>query len=791
MLGIGLMLLIAIGFFYPMLFGDQVTFYRDYNLITYPIRHFLGQMLQQGVIPYWVPHAHGGMPFMATFHPGVFYPPSVLFFLEDTTYALNLFYVLHYMVLGVFTFLLARAWGISFASSLCCGIMAMLSGFIFAATLVSNFFISAVWLPAVFWMFHRYWTRKRTGYFVGLVLAIATQTLASCPEINIMTMLLLYAHALYFLPRSPGWAGIARLTTAMGIAVVLALGISALQLVPTAKMVKHSFRDGGLSFEAHSSWSLPPENLKTLLVSPDYQNFFETQLVSGKGPKEESSSSSDPSVSELSGSSIDHSSSVSLPKTKKRTGLLNTYYMGLVGMVFVLLGFWFRREKAIGFWMAVLLVGIFLALGKYNPVYKYIYSMVPFLDMFRYPDKYFYVSTFAIIFLTGYGLDFLIRGTRERSIKLFPVLALLIFLIGLCGWASWSEKGFNPEYSLALLGVFTISYLIFYYGKMKESAFVVMVIMIVLLDLSIKGTKLLPLIDRKYYDEKPVLLDTLNDSSGEYRIYSDKIDKKPEPYKYVNGPTPLAAIIGSKELLLPYTGMIYSVEHVNGWVGLALTLDNQELWLKVYVHSLPERRRRILKRSNVKYWIDRDTPLGYFQGYPVILPDRIKIFEDALPRAFLVPKMKIPEEGNHPLNVYYHESFNPLQEVILTEPVEFKESISFNGQVQKLDYSPNHVTVKTSQEGNGFLVLLDSHFPGWTVKVDGEERPILKANQFYRAVQLGPGKHTLEFDFFPEGFKTGLVISGVSLFLLILGVFILGNQKNKPSSLDNNSEVNV
>jgi len=141
-LGIGVLLLVAIGFFYPMLFGGKVIFYRDFNLITYPIRYFLGQTFNQGAIPFWVPHANGGMPFMAAFHPGVFYPPSLLFFLNDTTYALNLFYVLHFMVLGVFTYLLARSWDLSFVAALCCGVTGMLSGFALASTLLSNFFMA-------------------------------------------------------------------------------------------------------------------------------------------------------------------------------------------------------------------------------------------------------------------------------------------------------------------------------------------------------------------------------------------------------------------------------------------------------------------------------------------------------------------------------------------------------------------------------------------------------------------------------------------------------------------------
>ena len=214
--------------------------------------------------------------------------------------------------------------------------------------------------------------------------------------------------------------------------------------------------------------------------------------------------------------------------------------------------------------------------------------------------------------------------------------------------------------------------------------------------------------------------------------------------------------------------MVFGVEHVGGVPGLAMDIENHIIWYQYLIQSEPDRRRVILKRSNVKYWIDGDSPMLHAEGgFPVILPDRIKVLEDVLPRAFLVPKMKVPEEGQI-LSNYYDASFDPLNEVLLNEPVEFEESSHFKGDVKEVTYSPNYVTVKTSQEGNGFLVLMDTYLQGWTVKVDGRDQPILQAYGFYRAVQLGPGEHTLEFDYFPEGFKEGLIVSSIFLLILIV-----------------------
>ncbi|MEE8207321.1 MAG: hypothetical protein V3T82_10245, partial [Nitrospinaceae bacterium] len=343
-LGVVILLLVAAGFFYPMLFDGKVIFYRDYNLITYPFRYFLGQTFSQGAIPYWVPHANGGLPFMAAFHPGVFYPPSLLFLLDDTTYALNLFYVLHFMILGVSLYLLARCWGLSFIAALCCAITGMLSGFMVSSTLLSNFFISAVWLPVIFWLFHQYWVRKHIGYFIGLIAAIATQTLAACPEINIMTMLLLYAHSIYFLPRLPGVSGILRLTASQGLAVTLALGVCAFQLLPTAKLIKHSFRHSGLDYATHSQWSLDTNKLSTFVLSPDYRGFFNFRLQ--PDPVEGYNLNTQPK------SNVDLTGDSPVANKNKPplvSGFLHTVYMGLLGLIFVLLGFFFRREKAVGF----------------------------------------------------------------------------------------------------------------------------------------------------------------------------------------------------------------------------------------------------------------------------------------------------------------------------------------------------------------------------------------------------------------------------------------------------------
>lgn len=736
-LGVFLLFGIAAVFFYPMLFEGKVIFYRDFQFITYPIRYFLWQAYQQGAIPYWTTNTFGGAPFMSTLHPGVFYPPSVIFFINDPSLALNLYYVFHFLIMGIFIFLLSRKWDLSWLAASCCGVTGMLGGLIVASALTSNYFLSSVWLPLIFWLYYQYEENNRLSWFIGLVLAIFTQTLAACPEISVMTMLLLYLHAIVFTTKTRTKMEIIRITATLGLAVLFALGLSAFQLMPTVELLKHTFREGGLGYAVHTHWSLAPSKLTTLILTPGYDDYLTT------------------------GSLKDTAGYFS--------GLLHTLYMGIFGFLFICLGFLFRKDKAVGFWLVIFLFGVFFALGEYNPLYQYIYRWIPFLDLFRYPEKYLFVSSIAVIFLIGFGLDALVRATQTRQIKISRVLFFLILIFGATSMLALLNPSLEPEFPLILIIIFSVAYVLLYFGKLKKTGFAAFLFVMILSDLFIKDAHLLPLIDRNFYEEPPFLMDILSDSAGKYRTYTGRLDLKPEPRIYPPGPTRLARMRAAKQQLYPNLGMVYGVEHVGGVPGLALDIQNHIIWYQFLIQSEPDRRRVILKRSNVKYWIDGDSPMLHAEGKgPVILPNRVKILEDALPRAFLVPKMKVPE-GGRIFSKYYDTSFDPLNAVLLNEPVEFKESPHFKGDVKEVTYRPNHVTVKTSQEGNGFLVLMDTYLHGWTVKVDSRDQPILQAYGFYRAVQLGPGEHTLEFDYFPEGFKEGLIVTGLTPVLGLAG----------------------
>ena len=57
----------------------------------------------------------------------------------------------------------------------------------------------------------------------------------------------------------------------------------------------------------------------------------------------------------------------------------------------------------------------------------------------------------------------------------------------------------------------------------------------------------------------------------------------------------------------------------------------------------------------------------------------------------------------------------------------------------------------------GYLLLLDTYFPGWSATVNGEPAPILRADYNFRAVSLPAGRSTVCFSYRPESLPDWLV----------------------------------
>jgi O-antigen/teichoic acid export membrane protein len=187
-------------------------------------------------------------------------------------------------------------------------------------------------------------------------------------------------------------------------------------------------------------------------------------------------------------------------------------------------------------------------------------------------------------------------------------------------------------------------------------------------------------------------------------------------------------------------------------------------------------------------------------NYALVYDDEIRVYEnlDALPRAFVVPQ-RLDMPGAAPRTGWSDEfnlalrSLNPREAVILDGetnglgidlPPEAAQSPPAAPAVAITRYTPNEIELTVTAAAPGWLVLVDTWFPGWRAfarphsapESDETEVTIHRADGTFRAVQMPPGMWSVRFKYAPRSVQLGLYLSFLSgaLLLFILGYWAWG-----------------
>jgi uncharacterized membrane protein YfhO len=75
------------------------------------------------------------------------------------------------------------------------------------------------------------------------------------------------------------------------------------------------------------------------------------------------------------------------------------------------------------------------------------------------------------------------------------------------------------------------------------------------------------------------------------------------------------------------------------------------------------------------------------------------------------------------------------------------------------------VTLRVVTDAPMLAVLSDRHYPGWRVRVDGKDAPLLLANGVFQAAAVPAGASEVEFRYDPVSLKLGALISVVGLLV--------------------------
>jgi len=157
----------------------------------------------------------------------------------------------------------------------------------------------------------------------------------------------------------------------------------------------------------------------------------------------------------------------------------------------------------------------------------------------------------------------------------------------------------------------------------------------------------------------------------------------------------------------------------------------------------------------------------------LVYEDGVRIYEraSALPRAFVVWRYRRLPDPRAVLDALGGADFRPAEEVLLEDEPQLPGVVGKgDADVRFEAYEAGRVTLRARLSAPGLLILADSHYPGWEVRVDGRPRSILVADYILRSVALDAGAHRVEFVFRPWSFWLGSVISTAAFFGILAAV---------------------
>lgn len=136
-------------------------------------------------------------------------------------------------------------------------------------------------------------------------------------------------------------------------------------------------------------------------------------------------------------------------------------------------------------------------------------------------------------------------------------------------------------------------------------------------------------------------------------------------------------------------------------------------------------------------------------------------------------------------------SFSPKDEAIVDQRYrklidEKQLSSDTGGTIKLVSYNPDHLVYQSGATSSKIAVFSEIYYEkGWTMLIDGVEKPYFRADYVLRAAQIPVGNHKVEFVFHPASYYTGEKISLAGSVLLILalgGAAYAGVKKMKEES---------
>src|SRR5438093_720364 len=358
-----------------------------------------------GHFPLWNPMIMGGLPYIdVVTHGDVLYPTSFLREVMPPYQAMNIAFVLHYILAGFLTYLFLRRLGASWIGAVTGGVAYQLSGILISYVHPGHdgkLFVSTM-LPLAFLALLAALRDRRAWGYPLLAVAVALCLLSPHVQTTYYLLIATGLWALYLTFGEPTTEPVRPRLMRLGIvlaAVIAGFGIAAPQILPFLEYIPHSPRAVAYSgaFESAASYGVPWDHVPGFFLA----GFVgESNTYWGSNPLK-----------------------------------LHSEYLGLPVLALAILGLGGNPDRRRLIWWlgGIGILFLLIALGNATPFYKLWWSVMPYVRKTRAPGMVFFVVAFCTAALAAFGSTRLERKEGATHVRAWLVTAGIMALLGLAG----------------------------------------------------------------------------------------------------------------------------------------------------------------------------------------------------------------------------------------------------------------------------------------------------------------------------------------------------------------------